>query len=208
MNGTVGILNYGIGNVLSIKFAIEYLNYKCISLNNLDEIDNINSIIFPGVGAFDEAIKFIDENNLRHKIIQLINNKKIKIIGICLGMQLACNSSEESIFNINGLGILDGEVKKISSDYKPPLNGWTKLKLCEHIISDEKYNFLSNKRVYLTHSYYCDIKNNDSLALIKHDNFEYTAVVRKDNFIGLQFHPEKSGKEGIEILKKILLYNL
>ncbi len=208
MNGTVGILNYGIGNLLSIRYAIEYLEYKCITLNNLDNVDNINYIIFPGVGAFDEAIKFIDENNLRDKIIQLINNKKIKIIGICLGMQIACNSSEESNFNKNGLGIINGEVKKILSEYKPPLNGWSRLKLCKHITADEKYNFFLNKRVYLTHSYYCNIRKNDSLAFINHNNFEYIAVARKDNFIGLQFHPEKSGKEGLEILKKILLLKL
>lgn len=206
MNNTVGILNYKLGNLLSIKSAVEYLNYKCKIIDNLNNLEDISCIIFPGVGAFDEAINYIDSNDIRYKILDIFKNKKnIKMIGICLGMQIAFDKSEESILNLKGLGIFSGTVKKFDQELNPPLNGWAKLQLGDEILLKDKYSFLNDKRVYFTHSYYCETKKNDEIAYIKHKNFMYSALTIKENFIGLQFHPEKSGPAGIEILEKILV---
>ncbi len=205
MKKIVGILNYGLGNLLSIKSAVEYLNYDCKIINDLNNLDNCNCIVLPGVGAFDEAINYIDNNLLREKILDISNNRKrIKIIGICLGMQIAFDQSEESVVNSKGLGIINGRVKKIDDKHNPPLNGWSKLKLSNDIELKEKYNYFENRRVYFTHSYYCETNKNNEIAYINHKKFMYSAIVIKNNFIGLQFHPEKSGPAGLEILDRIL----
>ena len=119
-------------------------------------------------------------------------------------MQIAFDKSEESVVKSKGLGIFSGCVKKFNYELKPPLNGWAKLKLSNNSETKNKYSFLQDKRVYFTHSYYCQTEKRDEIAYIKHNNFMYSALTIKDNFIGLQFHPEKSGPAGIEILEQIL----
>ena len=205
MKNLVGILNYRLGNLLSIKSAIEHLNYECKIIDNLNNLEDFHCIILPGVGAFDEAIDYIDSNRIREKILDIFENKKkIKLIGICLGMQIAFEKSEESIVNSEGLGIFKGCVKKINYKLRPPLNGWAKLQLGNNINFKNNYNFLKNKRKYFTHSYYCETDTRNEIAYINHNKFMYSAFIIKDNFIGLQFHPEKSGPAGIEILEKVL----
>ena len=105
MKKIVGILNYGLGNLLSIKSAVEYLNYDCKIINDLNNLDNCNCIVFPGVGAFDEAINYIDNNLLREKILDISNNRKrIKIIGICLGCKLLLTKVKSLLLILKGSG--------------------------------------------------------------------------------------------------------
>lgn len=205
MTNSVGILNYGLGNLLSIKYSIEYLKYHCEIIDNLCDIKKFKFIIFPGVGAFDNAIEYIERNLLTDEINQYIGGNKNKLfIGICLGMQIAYKSSEESLNNNNGLNLINGEVKRIQYKYNPPLNGWAKIQLNKSHDLSKKFSFLDNQRVYFTHSYYCETEEENLLATANHQDFRYSAVIKKENFIGLQFHPEKSGKTGLNILQKIL----
>ena len=187
------IINYGAGNIQSIMFAIERLGFKAILSNNPDEIKAADKVIFPGVGEASSAMKMLLESGLE----TLIPTLKQPVLGICLGMQLMCNKSEEG--NTKGLGIFDVDVVKFTSKVKVPQMGWNTI---YNLKSDLFKEISENEYMYLVHSFYAPL----CVETIATNNYEleYSSALQKDNFYGTQFHPEKSGDVGEQILANFL----
>ena len=192
--GGLVIINYGAGNIQSIMFAIERLGYKAVLSNNPDEIKSADKVIFPGVGEASYAMKMLKESGLD----TLIPTLKQPVLGICLGMQLMCNYSEEG--DTKGLGIFDVEVVKFSSKVKVPQMGWNNI---YNLKSDLFKGITENEYMYLVHSFYAPLCA-ETIATTNYE-LEYSSALENDNFYGTQFHPEKSGDVGEQILKNFLL---
>ena len=188
------IINYGAGNIQSIKFAIERLGFKAVLSNNPDEIKAADKIIFPGVGEASSAMKMLSESGLN----VLIPTLKQPVLGICLGMQLMCNKSEEG--DTKGMGIFDVDVIKFTSKVKVPQMGWNNI---YNIKSDLFKGVVENEYMYLVHSFYAPLCA-ETIATTNYE-IEYSSALKNENFFGTQFHPEKSGDMGEKILKNFLL---
>jgi glutamine amidotransferase len=187
------IINYGAGNIQSIMFAIERLGFKAVLSNNPDEIKSADKLIFPGVGEASSAMAKLRESGLDSLIPQL----KQPVLGICLGMQLMCNKSEEG--NTEGLGIFDVDVVKFSNSVKVPQMGWNQI----YDLKTDLFKGISeNEFMYLVHSFYAP-NCAESIATTNYD-VEYASALQKNNFYGTQFHPEKSGDVGEKILGNFL----
>ncbi len=187
------IINYGAGNIQSIMFAIERLGFKAVLSNNPEEILAADKVIFPGVGEASSAMQKLKESGLD----SLIPNLKQPVLGICLGMQLMCNSSEEG--NTKGLGIFDVDVIKFTSKVKVPQMGWNQI---YDLKSDLFKGISENEFMYLVHSFYAP--NCDEAIATTDYELEYASSLKKNNFYGTQFHPEKSGAVGEKILENFL----
>ncbi|RZJ54491.1 MAG: imidazole glycerol phosphate synthase subunit HisH [Flavobacterium sp.] len=187
------IINYGAGNIQSIMFAIERLGFTAVLSNNPEEIQSADKVIFPGVGEASSAMEKLIESGLD----DLIPNLKQPVLGICLGMQLMCKSSEEG--NTKGLGIFDVDVIKFTSNVKVPQMGWNQI---YDLKSDLFKGISENEFMYLVHSFYAP-NCEESIATTNYD-LEYASALQKDNFYGTQFHPEKSGDVGEKILNNFL----
>ena len=187
------IIDYGAGNIKSIQFAFKRLGVNAVLSNNIDEIIAADKIIFPGVGEASSAMKMLQESGL-DKIIPTL---KQPVLGICLGMQLMCNSSEEG--NTKGLGIFNTTVKKFSKELKVPQMGW-------NVIKDLKSSLFSgikeNEFMYLIHSFYAE-HCKETIAATDY-GVNYASALKHNNFYGVQFHPEKSGLKGEILLKNFL----
>ena len=192
-SGRLVILNYGAGNIQSIQFALNRLGVEGILSNNYEEILSADKVIFPGVGEASSAMKKLKESGLDKLIPQL----KQPVLGICLGMQLMCNFSEEG--NTVGLGIFDVNVVKFSPKVKVPQMGWNTI----YNLKSDLFNGISeNEFMYLVHSYY--VPNSENSIATSNYDVEYCSALQKNNFYGVQFHPEKSGKFGEQILNNFL----
>ena len=187
------IIDYGAGNIKSIQFAFKRLGINAVLSNNIDEIKAADKIIFPGVGEASSAMKMLQESGLSKVIPKL----KQPVLGICLGMQLMCRFSEEG--NTKGLGIFDVDVKRFSNSLKVPQMGWNVIfNLKSALFNGVK----ENEFMYLVHSFYAE--NCDESIATTDYKISYASALQKNNFYGVQFHPEKSGIEGAKILKNFI----
>lgn len=187
------IIDYGAGNIQSIKFAIKRLGFDADLSSDVAEIRNADKVIFPGVGEAGSAMRMLRSTGLE-KVIPTLEQP---VLGICLGMQLMCNHSEEG--DTTGLGIFDAEVKRFQNNVKVPQIGWNQITNLESHLFD---NVENGEYVYLVHSYYvpeCD----DEIARTEY-GVNYSTALHRDNFYGVQFHPEKSSKTGEQILRNFL----
>ncbi len=210
MNKRVTIIDYGVGNLLSLKMSLEHLGADVIITRDKNLILNSSHIILPGVGAFSKAMNLIK----KYKINEYLFESKKKgsyILGICLGMQLLMTSSEEFGFT-KGLNFIEGEVKSITKqknyneDVKIPNIGWFNL-IKKNKSSKETImtNISENDSFYFVHSYVCNARDEECLKFYsEYSNIEVTAIIKKKNIIGCQFHPEKSGKAGLKLLGNFL----
>ena len=193
------ILNYGLGNIRSIQNAVLECGYKSKLLSKDQKID-CDLLIIPGVGSFSEASKII---NKKFKIIRkLIKENKFFLLGICLGMQIMAEKGNEN-GNFLGLGIFKGEVKKLPKIIQKPIIGWKKT-----ILKNSKLSYLkkyNNSKFYHVHSYYLNSKNNIE-AYIVESKLKIPSIIYKKNYLGLQFHPEKSGPKGLRLLKDTIRF--
>ena len=187
------IINYGVGNIQSIKFAIERLGFEAVLSNDWKEIKAADRVIFPGVGEASFAMKMLIDSGLD----VLIPTLKQPVLGICLGMQLMCNKSEEG--NTTGLGIFDVDVIKFTPKVKVPQMGWNQIYNLKSLLFK---GINENEYMYLVHSFYVP----NCLEAIATTNYEveYASALQKNNFYGTQFHPEKSGDVGEQILGNFL----
>ena len=187
------IIDYGAGNIKSLQFAFNRLGVEAKLTNSVEDIQSSDKIIFPGVGEASSAMLKLKKSGLD----ALIPNLSQPVLGICLGMQLLCNSTEEG--QTKGLGIFDTAVKRFSSDVKVPQIGWNTINSLKSSlfegIEDDAY-------MYLVHSYYAQSCEQQIAATTY--GLEYASALRHNNFYGVQFHPEKSSKNGAKILENFL----
>lgn len=189
----IAIIDYGAGNIQSIKFAISRLGFKADLTDKEEEIQKADKVIFPGVGEASSAMQKLKSSGLD----KLIPKLKQPVLGICLGMQLMCNSSEEG--NTKGLGIFDLDVVRFPNTVKVPQIGWNQI---EELKTDLFKDVKDKSHIYLVHSYYAPL-GEDTIAISQYA-LAYSAALQKSNFYGTQFHPEKSGEVGEKILKNFL----
>lgn len=189
----VAIIKYNAGNVQSVLFALERIGVKGILSDNAEEIRSADKVIFPGVGEASSAMKYLKEK----KLDEVIKNLKQPTLGICLGMQLLCNYSEEG--NTDCLGVFPLAIKKIKGELKIPQIGWNTIFSLKGKLFD---GVKENEYMYFVHGYYAE-KGNDAIAKTNYI-LEYSSALQKENFYGVQFHPEKSSEAGQKIVKNFL----
>jgi glutamine amidotransferase len=185
------IIDYGAGNVFSVASAFERLGIQPLLSNDAERIRTSDLVVFPGVGHAETAMEQIRVQ----RIDELLPSLKQPVLGVCLGMQLMCSETEEG--NTKGIGIFEGvNVIRFNEQLKVPHMGWNDLKNAKGFLSG------LNEPVYFVHSYYAPL-NQFTIAETDYP-FPFSAAMEKDNFIGCQFHPEKSGKTGEAILKRFI----
>lgn len=209
MNNKVVIVDYGVGNLFSINEACKYLGYSTILSSNPDVILSASNLILPGVGAFEIAINRLKSLNLIDVLKQYVLTGK-PLMGVCLGMQLLFDESEE-FGSHEGLGLIKGKILKFPEFFNEkkvviPHIGWNNINK-KDLSWDETplKNTLENSLMYFVHSYYA-LPSYESNILTEstYSEFKFCSSVNKDNIYGFQFHPEKSGKEGLEVYKFFL----
>lgn len=187
------ILDYGVGNIKSIQFAFDRLGVTAVLSNDIELIKAADKIIFPGVGEASSAMNKLKDTGFTDDIKKL----KQPVLGICLGMQLMCNKSEEG--QTEGLGIFDVTVKRFSNSVKVPQMGWNTITNLKSSLFD---GIPDKEYMYLVHSYYAE--NNECAIATTDYELPYACALQKNNFYGVQFHPEKSGRSGERILQNFL----
>lgn len=199
----IAIIDYGMGNIHSVNKALHFLGAKTIVTNRPQDLQSANKLVLPGVGAFDDATEALEKQGLITSLNEFINKKKA-FLGICLGMQLLFEESQEAV-RFKGIGILKGSVRRFkeSKSLKIPHIGWNqikfKIKECPLL-----RNILDNSYVYFCHSYYPQAKDKNVIVTTTDYGIEFTSVVWQDNVYGVQFHPEKSQKIGLKILENFV----
>jgi imidazole glycerol-phosphate synthase subunit HisH len=198
----IAIIDYGMGNIHSVQKALESVGAETLVTNDPQELEKCDKVVLPGVGAFDDATQELEKRGLSAAIRRSGAGKKI-FLGICLGMQLLFEKSEEG--SLPGLGILKGAVKKFPGGkrLKVPHMGWNDLNLRQKdcpLFKDLK----DNSYVYFCHSYYPAPQDEKVIAATTSYGVEFAAIVRQANVYGVQFHPEKSQETGLKILKNFV----
>lgn len=192
--GPVAIIKYNAGNVKSVQYALQRIGVESEVTDDIDLIQRADKVIFPGVGHAYAAMEYLKEKGLD----KIIKNLKQPVLGICLGMQLMCNYSEEG--STACLGIFDAEIKIFESTvFKVPQIGWNNIYDYQSVL----FEGLNDAAfVYTVHSYYAAVSK-DTVAKTDYI-LPYSAALQKNNFYGVQFHPEKSGLVGEKILKNFI----
>ncbi len=189
----IAILKYNAGNAQSVQNAVQRLDYECIVTDDKNILQKADKVIFPGVGEASTAMNYLVAAGLDHVIKSLTQ----PVLGICLGMQLLCKTSEEN--NTSGLGIFNTNVRHFPPKDKVPHMGWNTIDNCK---SDLFYGISSEDDVYFVHSFYAEICT-ETVAICDYI-LPFSAALKKDNFYGVQFHVEKSGVIGEQILQNFL----
>lgn len=198
----IAIIDYDAGNIMSVKKAVEFLGQEAVITRDPDILLNADKVILPGVGAFGDAMEKINNYGL-NEVIHKIVDKGTPFLGICLGLQLIFDESEESP-GVKGLSLLPGKIVKFSGkdELKVPQIGWNsisfpkKSRLFEGI-KDDSY-------VYFVHSYYLSADNREDVAAVAEYGETFDAAVESNNIFACQFHPEKSSEVGLKIIENFL----
>ena len=206
MSKTICIIDYEVGNILSVKRSVEILGFNAVVTNEEDKILNADKVILPGVGAFKNGMDLLKKHNLINVISKIVKSKK-PILGICLGMQLFFEESSE-FGKSEGLGIIKGKVEKLpikdgDNNLKIPNIGWNELIIKR---KDKLFSNMKEKNsTYFVHSFMA-VPTNPSVVttVYKFGSEDVVASVNLENVYGCQFHPEKSGKIGLNILKNFI----
>lgn len=198
------IVDYKMGNLGSITNIIKKVGHSSVISSDLEVISNASKIILPGVGAFDKAMQNLKDLNL----IDILNEKaliqKTPFLGICLGMQLLAKHSEEG--NVDGLGFIDANIKKFQlndlKELKVPHMGWNEVEIpSKHPLCDDLYE---QSRFYFVHSYHAVCKNSSNILMKTRYGYDFDSAIHQENIMGVQFHPEKSHKFGMQLFKNFI----
>jgi len=199
----VGIIDYNIGNLASVYNACSLIDTKAVIVSNPDDVRKYDRVILPGVGAYGDAMEYLKKTGMDIAVLEFAKSGK-PMIGICLGMQLLFDSSEEFGFT-KGLGLISGEVvsfdktKMDMENHKIPHMGWNKI----FNKNNKLFDGLENPYLYFVHSYH--VKTDDKYTIgTTHYGYDFVSAVQKDNIYGFQPHPEKSHDNGIKILKNFM----
>jgi len=199
----IAIIDYGMGNLGSIKNMLSYLGKESEITRNKDFILSADKIILPGVGSFDAAMTNLINLDLKSVLEEAVRHKKIHTLGICLGMQLLTRSSEEG--NMDGLGFIPSTTRKFNfdqPDIKVPHMGWNyvDVKNTSNIARD----LPDDSRFYFVHSYYVEVDSQENSLFKTNYSINFDSGIYKENIYGVQFHPEKSHKFGMKILSNFI----
>ena len=196
------IVNYGLGNVNAFANVYKNLNIEVKISNNFHDLEGAEKIILPGVGSFDHAMELLNNSGMREMLDELVLNQAVPVLGICVGMQMLAKSSEEGVSP--GLGWIDGEVKKVTNlthqslIYLPQM-GWNNIK---PVTKNKLLNELSSgSYFYFLHSYCFHCSNADNVLATTDYGEVFACVVNAKNVYGVQFHPEKSHSNGVQLLR-------
>ena len=195
------ILDYGVGNLASIQNMLKKAGVSAIISGKEDDVRNATKILLPGMGHFDNCMQKLNASGLRPIVEKKAFEEKVPVLGICVGLQMFMEESEEGAEK--GLGWLKGQTirfkpERMKSNEKIPNMGWLEINACKTSVMLEN---LEHARFYFAHSYHVDPVD-ETVALIKADyGYSFTAAIEKDNLVGVQFHPEKSHRFGMQILK-------
>lgn len=197
----IGIIDYGVGNIKAFANIYKNLNIPFKIVKDISGFENITKLILPGVGSFDHAMISLQNSGMKEKLDELVLEKKIPVIGICVGMQMLAKSSEEG--TLNGLGWIDGIVKKFDKskikNAPLPHMGWNNLKIeKKNKIFD---NLEENPRYYFLHSYYFECENKEDVIATATYGEKFDCMINHKNIYGIQCHPEKSHHNGMQLLK-------
>lgn len=197
----IAIIDYGLGNVKAFANVYKRLNLPAVIANDAQTLEDATKIVLPGVGAFDYAMSRLNNSGMRETLEQRVLGHHIPVLGICVGMQMLAQSSEEG--TLQGLGWIDGQAKKFQHDQTQasplPHMGWNTVQ------SKSSKSLFKNidqaSRFYFLHSYYFDCHNAENILATAHYECEFACSVNKGNIYGVQCHPEKSHHAGIQLLK-------
>jgi glutamine amidotransferase len=200
----IAIVDYGLGNIKAFANVYKRLDIPAFYASTPDQLTKASKIILPGVGAFDHAMHKLNTSGLRETLDNLVLEKKVPVIGICVGMQMMANDSEEGISK--GLGWISGKVKRFSypneavaRKHPLPHMGWNNInpvKASAIVANLDEY-----KRFYFLHSYYFQCANAEDIVATATYGFDYACIVNHENLYGIQCHPEKSHHNGVALLK-------
>ncbi|MBV9987993.1 MAG: imidazole glycerol phosphate synthase subunit HisH [Chitinophagaceae bacterium] len=197
------ILDYGMGNVGSVRNMIKRMNFDCIISSSRADIEASDKLIIPGVGSFDSAVVKLQDLGMYEIIQKKAQDPGAYILGICLGMQLLFNNSEEGV--LPGLGLINGAVRKFNEkeiNRRIPHIGWNYVK------EDPRSRLFAGceeaQRFYFVHSYYATTEDPDCIKCVSNYGIDFVSAVEKNNVLGVQFHPEKSHRYGKALLKNFL----
>jgi len=202
----IAIIDYGMGNLRSVQKSFHFIGYEAEISSDKDFILNADAVVLPGVGAFADAMNNLDKNGMIDVVKNVIDSGK-PFLGICLGMQLLFDYSEEGGQNCKGLGILGGAIKLLPfGNLKVPHMGWNCLEISQQ---SPLFNGIRKKPyVYFVHSYYLDADDNDIVIASANYGINFAVAVQKGNVFATQFHPEKSGEVGLGMLKNFATYKV
>ena len=192
----IGLLDYGAGNLGSMRSALNQLNLEFKDISYVEEIDTVDTLIIPGVGAFNSGMINLNRKGMTPEILNFAKAGK-KILGICLGMHVLASTGDEGGYS-NGLGLIPGSIKKLEKNMnaRVPHLGWDGITFGDSSVTNY---------VYFAHSYYFELNRNSAVeveASFDWNGHQIPAVIRKNNLIGIQFHPEKSANFGLNLLDR------
>jgi len=198
----IAIIDYGLGNVLAFVNVYNRLNIPVAVASSASDLANVTKLILPGVGSFDHAMHLFDTSGMRQPVEQLVLQNAIPVLGICVGMQMLANSSDEGA--LPGLGWIDGKVKKFAPSAMPlgtnlPHMGWNDVR---PVVDGGLFKGMEqDARFYFLHSYYFECHQQPNILAFTDYGGNFNCAVRRDNVYGVQFHPEKSHYFGAKLLK-------
>lgn len=199
----IRVIDYGLGNVQAFISVFNELGYSANRARNVEDLEDADRLILPGVGHFDHAMEQLNRSNLRDELERLVLNKAIPILGVCVGMQMLANFSEEG--NQKGLGWIGGQVRRfpkasLNSSLTIPHMGWNEIRFQK----DNplfKTGFKKEARFYFLHSFYFEVSNEKDISAYCDYGLKFGATVSSGHIHGVQFHPEKSHGFGMKLLK-------
>lgn len=196
----IGVIDYGMGNLFSVEQALKRLDAEVVVASDEKELRTADALVLPGVGAFPDAMKRLEETGL----IDFIRNNNKPLLGICLGMQLMFEESEE-VTPTTGLGIFKGSIKRFTDVSRIPHMGWNELELAHLPAWLEGKSLPNDRHVYFVHSFYAaNMADEELVASADYEGVRVPGIIAAGNFTGMQFHPEKSGEFGVFLLREWL----
>lgn len=203
---TFGIIDYGMGNIQSVKNAFARLGAHVVICQSATDLETCDSLILPGVGAFGRAMENLAASGIVDPLLKALTIERKPLLGICLGMQLLVEDSEER-GKFKGLGLIPGHVRKIpvSNDLRLPLIGWNTVNI--HIREPLFHSVAEKEAFYFVHTYHVDTEAKYRSATCEYGG-TVTAAIQKDHIFGVQFHPEKSQTNGLRLIKSFIDYSV